>query len=222
MSEPPPPIRVLVVDDHRTVLRGLEWLINAEQPEMVVCGSATNITDARRLCAEEKPDVVLLDLDLGDHDGSEAIPDLAKQAAVLVLTGLRDASVHHAAVAAGARGVVPKESEPDLILKAIRKVHAGEIWLDRVGMQKVFSSLTSGKGMPAAANGHSGVAALTPREREIIHVLTSNAGAPAKHIASLLKISEHTLRNHLTSIYDKLGVSSRLGLYEFAQKQRLL
>jgi two-component system, NarL family, nitrate/nitrite response regulator NarL len=140
---------------------------------------------------------------------------------VLVLTGMRDTAVHHAAVAAGARGVVAKEAEPELILKAIRKVHAGEIWLDRVGMQKVFSSLVSRKPAAPAVEVHPGIASLTPRERHIIHVLTSNAGAPAKQVAALLKISEHTLRNHLTSIYDKLGVASRLGLYEFAQKNRL-
>jgi len=220
MSEGSTAIRVLLVDDHRTVLRGLEWLINAEQPQMEVCGSATTIAEAMRICVEQKPDVVILDLDLGDDDGSHAIPELARHAAVLVLTGLRDVETHHAAVAAGARGVVAKESEPDLILKAIRKVHAGEIWLDRLGMQKVFSSLVAGTATPKPPQD-SIVASLTPREREIINVLSANAGAPAKQVASLLKISEHTLRNHLTSIYDKVGVASRLGLYEFAQKHRL-
>ena len=210
MSDRAATIRVLLVDDHRTVLRGLEWLINAEQPEMTVCGSATNLDDAKRLCAETKPDVVILDL------------DLAVQASVLILTGMRDPDLHHAAVAAGARGVVPKEAEPELILKAIRKVHAGEIWLDRVGMQKVLSALVNGRAAGAAHGEHPVVASLTPREREIIHALSAHAGAPAKQIAAMLHISEHTLRNHLSSIYDKVGVSSRLGLYEFAHKHRLM
>jgi two-component system, NarL family, nitrate/nitrite response regulator NarL len=221
MSDSRAPIRVLLVDDHRTVLRGLEWLINAERNDMVVCGSATNVAEAKRLSTEQRPDVVILDLDLGDDDGLHAIPEFSRHTAVLVLTGLRDVSVHHAAVAAGARGVVAKECEPEHILKAIRKVHAGEIWLDRVGMQKVFSSLVGGKSAPTAPPEHPAVASMTPREREIIRVLSANAGAPAKQVAELLKISEHTLRNHLTSIYDKVGVSSRLALYEFAHKQRL-
>jgi two-component system nitrate/nitrite response regulator NarL len=219
MSEADAPIRVALVDDHRTVLRGLEWLINSE-PAMRVCGTATNLDDARRLCAELKPDVLVLDLDLGAQSGADAIPEFAPFTSVLILTGIRDATLHHAAVAAGARGVVRKEAEPDTILKAIRKVHAGEVWLDRAGMQKVFSALVTGKSTPAPTE-HPAVAALTPREREIVRTFSSNAGAPAKRIASLLDISEHTLRNHLTSIYSKVGVGNRLGLYEFAQKHRI-
>jgi len=219
VSETAPPIRVVLVDDHRTVLRGLEWLINTE-PAMRVCGTATNLEDARRLCVEHKPHVLVLDLDLGAQSGAEAIPEFARLTSVLILTGIRDATLHHAAVAAGARGVVPKEAEPDTILKAIRKVNDGEIWLDRVGMQKVFSLLNS-RATAAPRTDDPAVAALTPREREIIRLLSANAGAPAKRIASLLDISEHTLRNHLSSIYSKVGVANRLGLYEFAQKHRL-
>lgn len=218
----PATIRVLLVDDHRTVLRGLAWLIDAEKPEMRVCGSATDIPEALRLCDEQRPDVTVLDLDLGGQNGADAIPDLVRRTKVLVLTGVRDASVHHSAVVAGARGVVPKEAEPDLILKAIRKVHAGEIWLDRIGMQRVFSELVHKRSAPAPVSPQDRlIANLTPREREIIGVLSSHAGASAKQVSSVLGISEHTLRNHLTSIYDKLGVSSRLALYEFAQKHRL-
>jgi two-component system nitrate/nitrite response regulator NarL len=219
MKDAAAPIRVALVDDHRTVLRGLEWLINTE-PAMRVCGTATNLEDAKRLCAEHRPDVLVLDLDLGTHSGVDAIPELARDAAVLILTGMRDPAVHQAAVAAGARGVVPKEAEPDTILKAIRKVHAGEIWLDRVGIRKVFSALATGNGATLLHHDPA-VASLTPREREIIRVLSANAGAPAKQIASMLDISEHTLRNHLSSIYSKLGLGSRLALYEFSQKHRI-
>lgn len=217
----PTPITVLLVDDHRSVLRGLEWLINSESPEMAVVGTTTTADEAGRLCSKLRPDVLILDLDLGGHNGGDAIPQLIANGhtAVLVLTGVRNPDAHQAAIIAGARGVVPKEADAETIVKAIRKVHAGEIWLDRLSTQKVLSALTHHKGAASAID--AAIASLTPREREIILALTTNAGAPAKQIASLLNISEHTLRNHLSSIYDKVGVSNRLGLYEFAQKRRL-
>jgi len=223
MIGPQPPIRVLLVDDHRTVLRGLEWLINAQQPEMTVCGCTANLEDAVRLCNALKPDVLVLDLDVGGRSAAEFIPQFVHhcKTVVLVLTGVRNADAHHAAIMAGARGVVAKEAEPEMILKAIRKVHAGEVWLDRVGLQKVLTALVRDAPGPRSATDDRIVASLTPREREIIVALSANAGAPARRVAQLLDISENTLRNHLTSIYDKLGVSTRLELYEFAQKHRV-
>ncbi len=218
------PIQVLLVDDHRSVLRGLEWLINAEAPVMKVIGTATTSDEACRMCDELRPDVVMLDLDLGGQNGADAIPKLTANGhtAVLVLTGVRNPEAHHAAVVAGAMGVVPKEADAEVIIKAISKVHAGEIWLDRLSTQKVLLTLANQSRLHSTTEKPDpAIASLTPREREIILALTTNAGAPAKQIASLLGISEHTLRNHLSSIYDKLGVSNRLGLYEFAQKRRL-
>jgi two-component system nitrate/nitrite response regulator NarL len=219
-----PPITVVLVDDHRTVLRGLEWLINAERPAMSVVGTATTIDEAYRVCADRRPDVVILDLDLGGDDGASAIPDLTANGhtAVLVLTGIRDAERHQAAVIAGAKGVVPKEAEAEIILKAIQKVHAGEIWLDRRSTQKILSMLASQTHPAPPTPLDTLISSLTTREREIIAALSANAGAPAAEVAAMLEISGHTLRNHLTSIYDKLGVSSRLALYEFAHKHHLV
>lgn len=217
------PITVVLVDDHRSVLRGLELLINAERPAMSVVGSATTIDEAYRICASRRPDVLILDLDLGDDDGASAIPKLIANGhtAVLVLTGVRDPQRHQAAVIAGARGVVLKEAEAEVIVKAIQKVHAGEIWLDRGSLEKVLSTLASQTRLAPATGLDILAASLTSREREIIVMLSANAGAPAKEVAALLGISGHTLRNHLASIYDKVGVSTRLALYEFARKHHL-
>jgi two-component system nitrate/nitrite response regulator NarL len=218
------PITVVLVDDHRSVLQGLEWLINAERPAMSVVGTATTIDDACRICSETHPNVLVLDLDLGGDDGARAIPRLSANGhtAVLVLTGIRDPARHYAAIMEGARGIVAKEEDAKVIAKAIRKVHAGEIWLDRQGTQKVLSML-SRRPLPAPGSGLDAlIAGLTAREREIIATLSANAAKPAKEVAALLGISGHTLRNHLTSIYDKLGVSSRLALYDFAHKHRLV
>jgi DNA-binding NarL/FixJ family response regulator len=213
------PITIFLVDDHRSVLRGLEMLINAERPAMSVVGTATTIDDAVRLCAANPPDVVILDLDLGARNGAEAIPQLEAggRTAVLVLTGVRDTEQHEAAIIAGAKGVVRKEAGAEIIVKAIRKVHEGEIWLDRSATHRLMSAL---RGRPSQRQDPA-IASLTSRERDIVVTLATHAGAPAKRIAALLGISEHTLRNHLASIYAKVGVSSRLALYEFAQRHGL-
>src|SRR4029453_14361444 len=123
------PITIVLVDDPPTVLRGLEWLIEAERPALSVVGTATTIDEACRICADQRPDVVILDLDLGGHNSAEAIPQLIAKGhtVVLVLTGVRDPEIHQAAIIAGAMGVVPKEADAAVIVKGIRKVHAGEI-----------------------------------------------------------------------------------------------
>src|SRR4029450_9834934 len=96
------PITVVLVDDHRTVLKGLEWLIHAERPALSVVGTATTAEEACRICADPRPDGVLLDLDLGGHSGAAVIPQLIANGhtVVLVLTGVRDPKVHQAAIVA--------------------------------------------------------------------------------------------------------------------------
>lgn len=216
-------IRVLLVDDHRSILWGLEKLIASANPGMEVVGTATNIADALGLLERAAPDVILLDLDLGSESGLDAIPKLnAKSAAkILVLTGVRDEAVHDKAVLAGARGVVEKEAPAETILAAIGKVHDGELWLDRAAAGRIFVEF-SRRGAPHKPDPEQRkIAELTDREREIIAVTVADAGATAKTIADKLHISEHTLRNHLTSIYSKLAVANRLELFAYAHKHIL-
>lgn len=224
MPSPSEPIRVFLIDDHRTILWGLEKLIESGNPGMRVVGSATSYTEAARVIEELNPDIVVLDLDLGHESGLDAIPKLlaTSKAKILVLTGLRDESVRHKAVLAGARGVVEKEARADAILSAISKVHEGEIWLDRASTGRLLvevSRKNSRKETPSPEQQK--IAALTLREREIIALTALNPGATAKTVAEKLHISEHTLRNHLTSIYEKLGVANRLELFAFAHQHKL-
>ncbi len=218
------PIRVLLVDDHRTILWGLEKLIESGKPSMQVVGSATSSSEALKAIEKTSPDVILLDLDLGDENGLDAIPGLiaASNAKVLVLTGLRDETVHHRAVLAGARGVIEKETRAESILMAIAKVHEGEIWLDRAATGKLLVEISRKSASRSATDPvQEKIATLTVREREIIGLAAANAGSTAKSIAEMLHISEHTLRNHLTSIYEKLGVANRLELFAFAHQHKL-
>lgn len=223
MPSTPKPIRVLLVDDHRSILWGLERLIESEKPRMEIAGKATTVAEAVGLTESARPDVILLDLDLGAENGVDAIPELiaGSRAKVLVLTGIRSPSIHDDAVLAGARGVVGKEDAPENILKAIEKVHQGELWLDRAATGRIFVELSRKGGPEEADPEKQKIASLTARERQIVAAVAGEPGATASTIADRLHISEHTLRNHLTSIYDKLGVANRLELYVYASKHQL-
>jgi two-component system, NarL family, nitrate/nitrite response regulator NarL len=218
------PIRVFLVDDHRSILWGLEKLIESAQPAMAVAGSATNCAGALALLDKAAPDVILLDLDLGSESGLDAIPRLisGSKAKVLVLTGLRDGSVHDKAVLAGARGVVEKEASAETILTAITRVHEGQLWLDRAATGRIFVEFSRQGAVKQADPEKQKIDSLTDRERQIIVAIAANAGATAATIAEKLHISEHTLRNHLTAIYSKLGVANRLELFAYAHKHGLI
>jgi len=216
-------IRVFIIDDHRSILWGLERLIDSSKPEMEVVGTASNGKDALATIVKAAPNLILLDLALGDEKGVDLIPDLiaSTRARILILTGVTDQSVHDAAVLAGASGVVEKEASAETILAAIRKVHEGQLWLDRTATGRIFLEFSRENAAQSADPERAKIATLTEREREIVATTASYAGANAKAIAQILCISEHTLRNHLTSIYDKLDVANRLELFAYAHKYGL-
>lgn len=151
MPKPARPIRVLLVDDHQTVLWGLEKLIESERPKMEIAGKATNRDEALTAARLLEPDVILLDLDLNGENSLEFLPDLLSQGEVkvLILTGLRNAECQERAMMLGARGVVQKGEPAETILQAIERVHSGEVWLDRGTAASVFNRL-SGKELPVS------------------------------------------------------------------------
>jgi two-component system, NarL family, nitrate/nitrite response regulator NarL len=222
-TTPATTIRVLLVDDHRSVLWGLQRLIDGERPTMEVVATATNAQAAVEVLRQESVDVVLLDLDLGGESGLEAIPLFCavSTARILVLTGIRDPAMHDRAVLAGACGVVNKVEPADTILKAVGKAAAGELWLDRGATGRIFIELSRRNSSASQDPLRERIARLTPRELEIVRTLTTDASTTTKAVAARMGISEHTLRNHLTSIYEKLGVTSRLELWVFASKNGL-
>src|SRR5436189_6004788 len=121
------PIRVLLMDDHVVMRRGLRMLIES-QPGLSVVGEATDRDAAILSAASEQPDIILLDLDLGDESGLDILPELraaARAARVIVLTGIRDPAEHRQAVRLGAAGMVLKEQAIDTLVKAIEPVQAG-------------------------------------------------------------------------------------------------
>ena len=215
------PISVFLVDDHRTILWGLERLVESAAPQMAVAGTASSCVEMFAKLSGVRPDVILLDLDLGGESSLDCLERLAQQtsAQVLVLTGSSDTELHQRAVVRGARGVVHKQEPAEILLRAIEKVHNGELWLERAVLGRVMTTLARGQGTdPEAAK----IAALTPKERQIVATVVIEKAAPNKLIAVKLHMSEHTLRNHLTTIYSKLEVTGRMDLYLYATSQRQL
>lgn len=217
------PIRVLLVDDHRTVLWGLEKLVDSASPRMQVVGVAASRQEALCVAEQKRPDVVLLDLDLGEASGLDLLPDLLRDgdAKVLILTGARDPELREAAVLRGARGMVHKTESADVILNAIMCVSRGEIWLDRASTARVITTLSAAGARKAPDAEDLALAALTQKEREIVAAVVKHQGAPTKVIARALCLSSHTVRNHLASIYSKLDVHSRLDLVLYAKAHGL-
>jgi len=214
------PIRIMLVDDHRSVLWGLEKLIESEKPRMEVIGTATNSAEAMSLLAAIFPDVIMIDLDLNGESGVNIIPNLidSSTAKVLVLTGSRDLSLRDSAMLAGARGIVEKGETAETILKAIEMVHQGELWIDRSTTSRIFNELSRKKTAESDDPEQRKIATLTRKERLTTAEIGSDATASTKIIANRLCISENTLRNHLTAIYSKLELSSRLELFVYANK----
>ncbi len=218
-SEGEKPIRVMIVDDHKSILWGLERLVESASPRMVVTGTAASCAEMLSVVVTAKPDVILLDLDLDGQNSADSLPDLLRltDAQVLILTGGRDFAFHQAALMKGARGVIGKDENADVLLHAIERVYAGEVWVNRMMMGKLLESMSANAGKGPSADPEAvKIASLTPREREIVGAIVRSRGGKSLEIADSLHISEHTLRNHLTLIYEKLGVRNRLDLFAYA------
>jgi DNA-binding NarL/FixJ family response regulator len=213
-------IRVLLIDDHRSVLWGLEKLIDSQRPRMQVVGKFTSYMEASGRIQELAPDIILLDLDLGAENGVEQIPHLkaACPANILILTGSRDSKLMDQAVVAGAKGILGKEASAETIITAIERVNEGQLWIDHDRMGRILNVLSNKTPEDDVSPEMKKYDLLTPKERQIFQAMTTRAGSSGSEVAKLLHISESTLRNHLTSIYSKLALSNRLELWDFAQK----
>ncbi|MGH8668713.1 MAG: LuxR C-terminal-related transcriptional regulator [Burkholderiales bacterium] len=214
----------MLVNPHRIILWGLHKLVDENKTAMEVVAAATSCADAIELAGTTAPDVVVLDSALLREDSPADIPMLVngRQTRVLILSSVQEnARSHEAAVLRGACGVVHKDEAPEILLKAIAKVHEGQLWLDRSTTGRVFVELSRQKSDASADPTKRKLASLTEREQDVVRMLVTEPGADNRKLASNLHIGEHTLRNHLSRIYDKLGVPNRLELYVFAQRHGL-
>jgi len=202
-------IRVLIVDDHAVVRRGLAQLL-ATTDDLSLAGEAADGEIAVGMAAELRPDVVLMDLSMPNLDGVRTIARiLAAQPElhILVLTSFSEHNQILDALQAGAEGYLLKHAEPETILAGIRDVVSGGAALD----PKAARALLTGRRAPRPGP------ALSDREREVLDLV--GEGLPNKSIARRLGITERTVKAHLTSIYQQLGVTDRTQAALWVQRQ---
>lgn len=210
-------IRVVLADDHPIVRDGLRKLLSLEDDIQVV-GEASDGHEVVRVVQETSPDIVVLDLRMPNLDGLgalQALQTLDIRPKVIVLTASEDKNEFVQAMKLGCSGIVLKQTAPELIVKSVRKVYAGEIWLDShttAAVMRQFAQPTDVMGaQPARGRERS---PLSQREREIVTLVAQ--GYKNREMAEKMFISEQTVKNHLHNIFDKLGVSDRLELALYA------
>ena len=217
-------IRIVVADDHAIFRDCLCGLLSTED-DLEVVAQACDGQQAVEALRLHDPDILLLDLHMPGHDGLSALQSLQTlrtRTKVIVLTASDEPSGFLQAVRLGTSGIVLKETSTDLLVQSIRRVYAGEVWLDSVPATAVVREFGR-RGEPAEprAPERPTLPAATPdrthlsqREREIVALVSQ--GYRNREIAVKAFISEQTVKNHLRNIFDKLGVSDRLELAMYA------
>lgn len=214
------PIQILLVDDQQIVLWGLEKLIESKKPRMEVIGSVTNTDDALLLVEQKQPDVVILNIKLNGADCLHSISSFTRNehTKIVIFTEIEEMDLIDQAVLNGARGIVHRKESMQVIVRAIEKIHEGELWLDRRTTGRIFLQ-NSRLGRRAHNAGDDKITSLTRKECMILQAFSDGAGGEQnKQIAAKLCMSEHTLRNHLTSIFSKLGIKNRFSLFAYAKQ----
>jgi DNA-binding NarL/FixJ family response regulator len=201
-------IRVVIADDHAVVRTGLAELLSTVS-DVELVGTARDGAHAVAVCAEQRPDVVLMDLEMPEVDGIEAtrrIKAAQPETAVVILTSFSDRERILRALDAGAAGYLLKDAEPDELGRAVRAAARGDVPLDPKAARAVLS----------ARIGETPADALSQREREVLAMVAE--GLPNKLIARRLGISEKTVKAHLTSVFRQIGVTDRTQAALWAQR----
>ena len=217
----PGKIRVGIVDDHPIVRQGLRKLLELEG-DIEVIGESENGRQALELVEDMHPDVLLLDLMPG-MAGLTVLQTLQHnphQTRIIVFTASKDKDEWVPAMKLGCSGIVVKETQPEIIVKSIRKVHSGEIWLDSHTTAAVMRQFAATGNTTSSGNGKGSSRLLSNRQREIVALVAQ--GYRNKEMAEKLFISEQTVKNHLQNIFDRVGVSDRLELALYAIHNGLL
>lgn len=215
----PPSIRVFVVA-HSLIRWGLDRLVESSSPRCELLGGAAQLAVSVPLLERHHADVII---DAVAHVGTDELASFCAMGLgkVILVTNSNDHAWVDGAILAGVRGVIRTDDPPQALLKAIDKVHAGELWIDRAATGRIFMKMARHRAANDDDPERSKIATLTLRERQTIAALASDASVPGKVIAQRLCISEHTLRNHLTAIYNKLDVCNRVDLYAYATRHGL-
>ena len=219
-------IRIVVADDHPIFRDGLCKLLALEE-DFEVVAQAQDGRQVLEVLQQFEPDILLLDLKMPGLDGLATLQRLQavkNKTRVIVLTASDDKNEFVQAMKLGTSGIVLKQTATELLIKSIRKVHAGEIWLDSHTTQAVIRQFVANEEPPQTPPPTSQVrdrerSPLSQREREIVALVAQ--GFKNKEMAEKMFISEQTVKNHLHNIFDKLGVSDRLELALYAINNNL-
>jgi DNA-binding NarL/FixJ family response regulator len=215
--EPEMPITVVIADDHPLLLDAMENLFRL-QKDIKVVTRCLDGDEAVKAVRRHKPDILVLDIRMPRKDGLGVLREMKKEklpTRVVVLTAALDEEELADAIRLGVRGLVLKELAPKLIVQCIRKVHAGELWLEKHSVSRTLEKL-----LKREAGRNEAVQLLTTREVEIAKQVA--AGLRNLEIAKSLFISEGTVKMHLHHIYQKLGVDSRTQLSRYAREKSLV
>lgn len=213
-------VRILLADDHTIFRDGLRKLLEAE-PDLEIVGEAGDGADAITMVQQVKPDLLLLDLAMPRVPGLEALREviaLKTPVKTILLTAAIEKKQIIEALQVGARGVVLKEAATQMLIRAIRTVMTGQYWVGREAVADLATYLKHQIASQPAPKAKS--YGLTRREIEILGTIVG--GLSNKEIAQKFSLSEDTVKHHLTNIFDKVGVSSRLELALFAINNQLI
>jgi two-component system nitrate/nitrite response regulator NarL len=214
-------IRIVILDNQTMVRAGLRLFIEA-QAGLEVAGEAGTLAEGLELATKLMPDIILFDINLVPDLNFEIIPQLintSERARVILITRDYNSQVYLKAMEVGVMGVVTKTQQPEVLIKSIEKVHAGEVWMERSILGNLLSRLINNRHSSETEPEMERLAKLSDREKQVIALIAQ--GLKNKQIAAKLCLSETTVRHHLTSIYSKLGVSDRLELLVYAHRNGL-
>lgn len=221
----PTSIRILVADDHLIIRQGLRLILETSD-DMELVGEAADGAEALQRCNDLQPDVILMDLRMPGMDGLTAIERLQveqPQVAVVILTTFNEDELMFRGLRAGAKGYLLKDTDRETLFHSIRAAARGETLLKPEIMTRLLAyspSLVKQTGGPTGPSATDSGPGLTEREREVLAGVA--LGERSKEIAARLGISERTVKAHLDSIYNKLGVDSRAAAVTIAMQRGLL
>lgn len=211
------PISIVLADDHPIVLDGLENLFRLE-PDFRVVARCVNGEESLDAVRRHRPDVLILDIHMPRKDGIAVLRELRREdlpTQVVLLAAVLEEEEVLEAMRLGVRGMLLKELAPQMVVRCVRKVHAGEQWIEKQSFGRALETL-----LRREAGEREAAGVLTPREIEMVRMVAR--GLRNKEMSERLAITEGTVKIHLHNIYRKLKVENRVELILFAQSKRLV